>query len=184
MSLSALKALIIHMGGLKEGRKALILVSEGYTQHAAAAAARSDRGDARLGQSRAQAIPMPGRDSASLEDRAAFLAGIETRRPICATSDDLANRNNVAIYAVDPRGLATGEFGIDQNVSSSTDQQLSATRRWTRCGRWRETDGRAIVNRNDLTVGMKQIVRDTSAYYLLGYNSTSPRPTASSTRSR
>ena len=35
-----------------------------------------------------------------------------------------------------------------------------------------ESDGRAIVNRNDLTVAMRQIVRDTSAYYLLGYNST------------
>ena len=34
------------------------------------------------------------------------------------------------------------------------------------------TDGRAIVNRNDLAKGMKQIVRDSSAYYLLGYNST------------
>ena len=35
-----------------------------------------------------------------------------------------------------------------------------------------QTDGRAIVNRNDLGTGMTQIVRDTSAYYLLGYNST------------
>src|SRR2546429_9446584 len=35
-----------------------------------------------------------------------------------------------------------------------------------------QTDGRAIVNRNDLATGMAQIVRDTSAYYLLGYNST------------
>jgi len=35
-----------------------------------------------------------------------------------------------------------------------------------------QTDGRAIVNRNDLEGGMKQIVRDSSAYYLLGYNST------------
>src|SRR5713101_9576235 len=35
-----------------------------------------------------------------------------------------------------------------------------------------QTDGRAIVNRNDLATGMTQIVRDTSAYYLLGYNST------------
>ena len=34
-----------------------------------------------------------------------------------------------------------------------------------------QTDGRAIVNRNDLAAGMKQIVRDTSAYYLIGYNS-------------
>ena len=34
-----------------------------------------------------------------------------------------------------------------------------------------KTDGRAIVNRNDLAVGMKQITRDSSAYYLIGYNS-------------
>jgi len=32
-------------------------------------------------------------------------------------------------------------------------------------------DGRAIVNRNDLAAGMKQIMRDASGYYLLGYNS-------------
>src|SRR5260370_34817586 len=31
VSLSAIKSLIVHMGSLKEGRKALILVSEGYT---------------------------------------------------------------------------------------------------------------------------------------------------------
>jgi hypothetical protein len=34
-----------------------------------------------------------------------------------------------------------------------------------------ETDGRAIVNSNDLDRGLRQIVRDTSAYYLLGYTS-------------
>ena len=34
-----------------------------------------------------------------------------------------------------------------------------------------ETDGRAIVNSNDLDSGLKQIVRDSSAYYLLGYTS-------------
>ncbi len=34
------------------------------------------------------------------------------------------------------------------------------------------TDGRAILNRNDLAVGMQQIIRDSSAYYLLGYTST------------
>ena len=35
------------------------------------------------------------------------------------------------------------------------------------------TDGRAIVNRNDLAAGMKQIMRDASGYYLLGYTSAS-----------
>jgi hypothetical protein len=34
-----------------------------------------------------------------------------------------------------------------------------------------QTDGRAIVNRNDIATGMAQITRDSSAYYLIGYNS-------------
>src|SRR6185295_18521006 len=39
-----------------------------------------------------------------------------------------------------------------------------------------ETDGRAIVNQNDLEAGMRQIVRDSSAYYLIGYSSTLSTP--------
>jgi hypothetical protein len=34
------------------------------------------------------------------------------------------------------------------------------------------TDGRAVINRNDLASAMKDIVRDMSGYYRLGYNST------------
>ena len=50
---------------------------------------------------------------------------------------------------------------------------FAARRRRTRCASLAdETDGRAIVNRNDLAQGLQQIVRDSSAYYLLGYNST------------
>src|SRR5260221_7047370 len=33
------------------------------------------------------------------------------------------------------------------------------------------SDGRAIVKRNYIDVAMKQIVKDSSAYYLIGYNS-------------
>ena len=84
---------------------------------------------------------------------------------------DTANKNNVAIYAVDPRGLAVNEFDIEQNVSSQTDRQyLNATMDSLRTLA-DQSDGRAIVNRNDLATAMKQIVRDTSAYYLIGYNS-------------
>ena len=36
------------------------------------------------------------------------------------------------------------------------------------------TDGRAIVNRNDLGTAMKQIIRDASAYYLVGYTTQAP----------
>ena len=45
---------------------------------------------------------------------------------------DLANKNNVAIYAVDPRGLSTGEFGIDQKASTSRPATSTCARRWKR----------------------------------------------------
>lgn len=169
VSMSAMKALISHMGGLKEGRKALILVSEGYSgmlppQLRNQNATIPGSGNAAAGD------PFAGQNS-PLEDRAQFISGTNLDsdlRDIYA----LANRNNVAIYAVDPRGLSAGEFGIDQNISQSTDRQYLSSTLETLRTLAINTDGRAIVNRNDLTMGMKQIVRDTSAYYLLGYNST------------
>ena len=84
----------------------------------------------------------------------------------------LANRNNVSIYTVDPRGLAVSEFDMGQNVGQQGDQKYLNSTMDTLRTLALQTDGRAIVNRNDIVTGMKQIVRDTSAYYLLGYNST------------
>ena len=46
VSLSAIKGLIIKLGGLREGRKALILVSEGYTQLSPRATSQPQRVDA------------------------------------------------------------------------------------------------------------------------------------------
>jgi VWFA-related protein len=168
VSMSALKALIVHMGGLKEGRKALILVSEGYTnmlppQMRDPVAALPGIGNPNAGD------PFAGANS-PLEDRASFSANMDLEADL-RDLYDVANRNNVAIYAIDPRGLATNEFGIDQNINQSTDRQYLSSSIETLRTLALNTDGRAIVNRNDLTMGMKQIVRDTSAYYLLGYNS-------------
>jgi VWFA-related protein len=169
VSLSAIKALIIHMGGLKEGRKALILVSEGYSgilppqmRNRCAGCGNGDNPAAR--------DPNAGANSA-LEDRAAWSASSNMEMDLRDVYD-LANRNNVAIYAVDPRGLAASEFDIADNVGMQIDRgYLSSTMETLRTLAL-QTDGRAIVNRNDLTLAMKQIVRDTSSYYLLGYSST------------
>jgi hypothetical protein len=73
---------------------------------------------------------------------------------------------------VDPRGLAAVEYGINEGVNQTTDRNhlnASLDTLRTLAG---NTDGRAIINRNDLATGMKQIIRDSSGYYLLGYNST------------
>ena len=80
---------------------------------------------------------------------------------------DMANRNNTSIYAVDPRGLAVFEYDVDQGVSLTTDKKMLTRFIDTLRVLADNTDGRAIVNRNDLADGMKQIMRDASGYYLM-----------------
>jgi VWFA-related protein len=167
--MSALQALISRMGGLKEGRKALVLVSEGYSnilppQMRDANSQLPGFGNPAAGN------PLAG-DNDPNEARAQWIASLDMDsdlREIYAA----ANRNNVALYPVDPRGLSTGEFGVDQNIGGRSSRDFLNSTIDTLRVLASETDGRAIVNRNDLTLAMKQIVRDSSAYYLVGYSST------------
>jgi VWFA-related protein len=165
VSLSALESLVTHLGSLREGRKAVILVSEGYT--GVLPAQLNDPISSMPG------LGNPARNAQGLEsvdDRTAFFASLDVQqmlRPVY----DAANRNNTAIYALDPRGLATGEFGLAEGVGQSTDRQLLQSTVDSLRQLADQTDGRAIVNRNDLAAGLKQVVRDSSTYYLLGYNS-------------
>jgi VWFA-related protein len=170
VSLSALKSLITHMGSLKEGRKALILVSEGYTYMLPPQLRDPVAAIPGAGNPNSQ-NPFAGGTNDLNENRASFMASADMESDLRDLTDT-ANRNNVTIYAVDPRGLATNEFGIDQNIGQQTDRQYLNSTMDTLKTLALNTDGRAIINRNDLTIGMKQIVRDSSAYYLLGYNST------------
>jgi VWFA-related protein len=170
VSLSALKALIVHMGSLKEGRKALVLVSEGYTniippQMRNADATRPGYGNPAYGNANAGVNDIN-------EDRAAWSAGLDMESDLREIYDT-ANKNNVAIYAVDPRGLPVFEFDINEGggIGIQTDAKYLTSTMDTLRVLAENTDGRAIVNRNDLSAGMKQITRDQSAYYLIGYNS-------------
>jgi len=169
VSLTAIRGLITHMGTLKEGRKALILVSEGFTNMLPPQMRDPVASLPGFGNN-ARNNPNAGTNN-PLEDRAAFSASMdleEDLREVYAT----ANRNNTAIYAVDPRGLTTGEFGADRNIGSQLSRQYLNQTMETLRTLALQTDGRAIINRNDLLAGMKQIVRDSSAYYLIGYSST------------
>jgi len=170
VSLSAIKALITHMGSLKEGRKSLLLVSEGYTniippQMRNADATMPGFGNPAYGNSQAGT-------NDPLEDRANWLAGLDMDSDL-RDLYDTANKNNVAIYAVDPRGLPAFEFDINEGggIGIQTDANYLRSTMDTLRVLAENTDGRAIVNRNDIAVGMKQITKDQSAYYLIGYNS-------------
>jgi VWFA-related protein len=170
VSLSALKGLIIHMGTLKQGRKSLIVVSEGFT-YMVPPQLRSPNSQipAIAGVTGAGADPIT-------ENRVNFAATIDMQQDLRDVFDE-ANRQNVSLYPVDPRGLAVSEFDVSEpSVGFETDRQyLNATMDSLRTLA-ENTDGRAIVNRNDLIGGMRQIIRDSSAYYLLGYSSSVSTP--------
>ncbi len=105
----------------------------------------------------------------------------DTREAIAA-----ATRANVAIYAIDPRGLgglddaSIGGGGGDTlpNADSNTgpmeiasrgilsELHLSQNSLRTLAG---ETGGFAAVNRNDFSEAFARIVRENSSYYVLGY---------------
>lgn len=173
VSLSALKSLVTHMGSLKEGRKGVILVSEGFT------ALLPPQLRDPVATAPGLANPDHYNPDAGLnnpyEQSANFFASLDLETELKEVYD-AANRNNTAIYAVDPRGLAVSEFDIEENINIRTDQAYLTSTMNTLRELSEQTDGRAIVNRNDLDTGMKQITRDSSAYYLLGYNSTETTP--------
>ena len=172
VSLSAIEGLSVKLGALREGRKAIVLVSEGYVallppQMRGAVATMPGLGNPNRNN------PMAGENNIT-EDRARFSAELDVQSELQRVFD-AANRSNTTIYAVDPRGLSTGEFDIQDNVMGRASQDGLRQTQNTLRTLAEETDGRAIVNRNDLAKGMQQIVRDSSAYYLLGYNSTQSR---------
>jgi VWFA-related protein len=168
VSLSAIRGISTKLGSLREGRKSVVLISEGYSA-LLPPQMRSDMPGGFNDPGRATRDPFAG-DNSMLEDRARFSAETDLNQEL----QDVyaaANRNNTSIYAVDPRGLAGGDFDITANISAATSQLHLNSGLDTLRSLAENTDGRAIINRNDLAAGMKQIVRDSSAYYLVGYNS-------------
>jgi VWFA-related protein len=170
VSLSALKGLAIKLGALREGRKAMVLISEGYTAMLPPQMRDAVAGFPGLGNP-ARGNPLAGENNLA-EERARNMAEFDMQQELQLVFD-AANRSNTAIYAVDPRGLSTGEFDLADNVGIRQSQDALRSTISSLQMLAENTDGRAIVNRNDLAKGMQQIVRDSSAYYLLGYNSTS-----------
>ena len=91
-----------------------------------------------------------------------------------------AQRANVAIYAIDPRGLTQlGDEAIAiQSLSDNPHVDYGTPRGFNNdlllaheslISLAQETGGFAIVRTNDLAGGLTRVERDTSRYYVLGY---------------
>jgi VWFA-related protein len=81
-----------------------------------------------------------------------------------------ANRANVSIYTIDPRGLPAGP-DIDEPVDAADWQRNVQTAQDALRVLADQTGGLAVVNRNDFERALEQIDHATSDYYVLGYYS-------------
>src|SRR5436190_10059524 len=84
-----------------------------------------------------------------------------------------ANRANVTMYTIDPRGLV-GMGDIDQQVDPQQWNEFVRKSQDSLRVIAEETGGVAVVNQNDFSRALKRIDAETSDYYVIGYYSKNP----------
>ena len=173
--MGALRGLSVRLGSLREGRKAVIFVSEGFT---AMLPPQMRKADASAPDNPIQSAIAAGAQDSSQQITAEWFGQTDVYSRMREVIDT-ANRNNTSFYALDPRGLAPFEYGFDDLPSGpppsfATDARALRMTQDTLRSISDETDGKAIVNRNTLEQGLQAVIRDSSSYYLLGYTSQTP----------
>jgi VWFA-related protein len=87
-----------------------------------------------------------------------------------------ANRANVTMYTIDPRGLV-GMGDIDEQVDPQQWNEYVRKSQDSLRVIAEETGGIAVVNQNDFSKALKRIDAETSDYYVLGFYSKNPDAT-------
>lgn len=171
-TLEALQDVVRYMASIREERKAIVAVTQGWFLY---------RPDPDLMRQREKEPPLgidPIRTGPTGKlttedyrhsvnalppdqcdaDRA-YLAQIDDDELLREIVDD-ANRGNASFYMIDPSGLTAR--GADRSGAMRTLAE--------------NTDGVAVLNSNDLDRGFRRIADDMASYYLLGYYASNARP--------
>ncbi len=163
LTLAALQGLCVVMGGLREGRKTILFVSEGLSGIMPAGV--RTRGGLPI-----PTLPQGPTVDPDVQERRVFLNQAEIlsdMQPVFRA----AARANTAIYTIDPRGLLGTEFSVEDNVAADTDQLVRTASLDSLRTIANETDGRSIILQANPQVELRRMVRDSSTYYLLSYTS-------------
>ena len=184
-TLDAIEDLIIHLEGIREERKFVILLSEGW---------RLPRRDDRLGRTIGNNVPRTPPVGVGVDGR--LTTGPPTgtqdferceRERLRLAAEDLeqdfrtllqrANRANVSFYTVDPRGLAVfdEDLSLRRATNISADRAMLQSRQTALRELAENTDGVAVVNTSDLDGALRRALADIGLYYLMGYYSTNTK---------
>ena len=190
-TLDALEDLIIHLEGIREDRKFVVLLSEGWLlrgpdRQLAAPLELPGGGSQIPGGPTSIGTDPSGRLRIDPNRGSGSMASCERERSQLAMEDHAseflrllqrANRANVSFYPVDARGMVVFDEPLDANRSGSI--LADGARLMARGEALRtlalNTDGFAIVGTNAIDKALDRMVADTDAYYLLGYYSTNTK---------
>ena len=183
-TLQALDDLVAHLGNLRDERKFVVLLSEGWVLFK-----QNERLGAILDSDATLSAPtigvVDGRVATGANRPNAYDRGFEScereRLKLAFVDHELevrqlshrANRANVTFYAIDPRGLAAFDDSIGPLRPATPTQD--GRRMAARQGGLRElaanTDGAVVLNTNDVKGGLARMMTDLNAYYLMRYYS-------------
>jgi VWFA-related protein len=188
-TLQSLNALVSHMGTLRDERKFVVLLTEGWVQFR-----RNDRLGGVL-----EGGGIPGKPQIGVGTDGRVFAGsdptqvaggfdsCERERVMLSFVDhdfeirqlaQKANRANVTFYIIDPRGLAVFDDQINSPLRPATpvaDQRRLTLRQDGVRELAEQTDGAVVLNTNDLRGGTERMLGNLGSYYLLSYYSTNTR---------
>jgi VWFA-related protein len=192
--LDALRDLVTYLGGVREERKAILTISDGWVLY------RPDTSMAKLrivDPRSGTTEPVPGQEPVGVDEVGKLRVGGSRTREGDAVSQttcdrermhlaaidnddyfrqimDLANRSNASFYPIDPRGLAVFDYPLGPAPPPPITVDMASLRARIETLRTLadNTDGIAVVNSNDLDKGLRRIADDLTSYYLLGYYTT------------
>jgi VWFA-related protein len=201
-TLEALEDVVRYLVGVREERKAVLTVTDGWTLFT------RDPSMEKLGKDPITGVnePIPGVDPVGVGPGGTLttkdprnrntnnsLTNMECnadRQRLAEIDDERflrdiineANRSNATFYPINPRGLVVFETdicGTDPTrcapVPLAQDSQLRRTHQDSMRTLADGTDGLAVMDSNDLDKGLRKISDDLTSYYLLGYYSTNSK---------
>ena len=193
-TLTSLQSLVGHLDGLRDARKAIVVVTEGWNLFAPDPTLLTDsRNPGQAPGVQGMGVGPDGKLGFPDRYREGGAAGLtcdtlrmhatqwETRDLFRQIIGE-ANRANASFYSIDAARLRAGP---QQRVITSAEAAVIESRQRDHAPfgstldtvrtLGEATGGLAIVDTNDLAGGLQRVVEDLNSYYLLGYNSTNAK---------
>jgi VWFA-related protein len=192
-TLDALGDLMVFLRGVRDERKAILAITDGWRlfkpNHALTRRLNCAMPQARVGidprTGRLTTTAPSGGDPSynQCDSDRALLAQMDSDEHLRRIVDQ-ANRANASFYPIDPRGLVAFDTSIAEprigarppGTPGITPPRVDSQLLQSRANSLRDlafaTDGMAIIDTNNLDAGLRRVTDDLSSYYLLAYYST------------